>query len=132
MLVFQDIMKKTVMLVDDDSSLKLKAKEALEKGGFKVLEAGDGMQCLQMLRSGIKPKLIILDAAMPVMSGWRTIYEMHKDKKLAKIKTVLFSNKESMRVKKHKAYEKELQEHYIPKPFTAKEILKKVRQLTAS
>jgi len=124
-------MKKTVMLVDDDQSLKDKVRESLEKGGFKVLEAGNGMECLQMLRSGIRPKLIIFDAAMPVMSGWRAIYEMHKDKKLAKIRAVLFSNKESMKVLGHKKYEKELQEHYIPKPFTAKEILKKVRQLTA-
>ncbi|MDO8647629.1 MAG: response regulator [Candidatus Diapherotrites archaeon] len=125
-------MKKTILIVDDDSKVKQAVKAALEKGDFKVVEASNGLECLQKLHDGLKPKLIILDAAMPVMSGWRTLYEMHKDPKLEKIKAVLFTNKESHCKEKDKAYCKELDGHYIAKPFTAKEILKKVRQLTAS
>lgn len=122
-------MRKTIMLVDDDFKAVEKARKALEQGGFKVETAGNGLECLQKLHAGLKPKLIILEAAMPVMSGWKTIYELQKDPKLAKIKTVLYSHDESS--SKHKEYLKVLENHYVPKEFTPKSIVKKVKQLLA-
>lgn len=125
------------MVADSNSKELEKARKALEKGGFKVVEARNGLECLQKLHKGLKPSLIILDAGMPVMSGWRTLYELHKDKQFAKIKAVLFKDKEGApfpepkNLPSYEKYARELEAHYIPKPFTPEEIVRRVKKLMA-
>lgn len=124
-------MRKTIMIVDNDSGIREKARKALEGKEFQVVEAESGIECLQLLHEGLKPKLIILEVEMPLMSGWKTVYEIHKDKAFSKIKTAFFAHKEAMKNCKKKPYCRELENHYVPKPFIAKELAKKVKKIIA-
>ncbi len=58
-----------VLVVDDDTSMRLLARLSLEKEGCEVEEAEDGLKALSMLET-LKPDLILLDVLMPEMNGF--------------------------------------------------------------
>ncbi len=62
-------MAKTIMIVDDSSTMLMSLRNSLEIGGFKVLAASDGQLALDQLKAGGKPDLIITDINMPNMGG---------------------------------------------------------------
>jgi len=65
-------MKKKILLVEDEESLRLLYEEDLKAEGYEVVTAGNGKEALRQLE-GIKPDLIILDIVMPVMDGMETL-----------------------------------------------------------
>jgi len=62
-------MPKTILIVDDSSSLRTVVNMALTRAGYDVLEAADGLEGLARLGSGGKIHLIISDVNMPNMDG---------------------------------------------------------------
>ena len=62
-------MAKTILIVDDSSSLRTVVKIALVRAGYEVLEAADGQQALAVLESAGKVHLIVSDVNMPNMDG---------------------------------------------------------------
>jgi two-component system chemotaxis response regulator CheY len=62
-------MAKTILIVDDSTTMLMSLRNSLEIGGFKVLAASDGQLALDQLKSGAKPDLIITDINMPNMGG---------------------------------------------------------------
>lgn len=62
-------MPKTILIVDDSSTMLMSLKNSLEISGFAVLAAADGALALAKLQSGAKPDLIITDINMPNMDG---------------------------------------------------------------
>lgn len=62
-------MSKTVLLVDDSTTMLMSLKANLEMHGFKVETANDGAQAVGLLRGGVAPSLIITDINMPNMGG---------------------------------------------------------------
>jgi len=65
-------MKKKILLVEDEESLRLLYEEELKAEGYEMVTAGNGKEALRQLE-GIKPDLIILDIVMPVMDGMETL-----------------------------------------------------------
>ena len=61
-------MAKTVLVVDDSSSLRQVVKMALQGAGYEVLEAGDGKAALALL-DGRQINMVVCDVNMPVMNG---------------------------------------------------------------
>lgn len=66
-------MAKTIFIVDDSPTMRMSVKATLEMSGFLVESAGDGVQALSKLKTGIKPDLIITDINMPNMGGLELI-----------------------------------------------------------
>jgi two-component system, chemotaxis family, chemotaxis protein CheY len=62
-------MARTVLLVDDSSTVRIQAGRALTGAGFHVLEAVDGIDGLEKLDANADIALIICDFNMPRMSG---------------------------------------------------------------
>ncbi|MBY0241321.1 MAG: response regulator [Burkholderiaceae bacterium] len=62
-------MAKTIMIIDDSSTMLMSLQNSLEIAGFSVLSACDGAVALGKLRDGAKPDLIITDINMPNMGG---------------------------------------------------------------
>ena len=62
-------MAKTIMIVDDSSTMLLSLRNSLEIANFTVLSARDGLIALDQLNAGPKPDLIITDINMPNMNG---------------------------------------------------------------
>ncbi|WP_460205300.1 GGDEF domain-containing response regulator [Scytonema sp. NUACC21] len=58
-----------ILVADDDKSIRMLLREAMEKEGYRVVEVLNGKQCLEVFAT-VKPDLILLDAVMPVMDGF--------------------------------------------------------------
>ncbi|HEY8774995.1 MAG TPA: response regulator [Gaiellaceae bacterium] len=79
-----------VLVADDEPPLRLLCRVALEYDGFIVLEAGDGIEALEVARLE-KPDLILLDLMMPGLDGWRVATALSDDETTSRIPIVFLS-----------------------------------------
>ena len=61
--------KPSVLVVDDDASIRETLHELLADAGYVVNEARDGLQALDHLRKAPEPVIVLLDLMMPRMDG---------------------------------------------------------------
>lgn len=115
---------KTIMVVDDEADIRNTVKTILEKEGFKVIIAINGDDCLKKLEKS-KPDLILLDIMMPG-TPVREIVPKIKGTKIAYLSVVRVSEAEKEDLMKSKNIV-----DFIQKPFDIKELIKKVKKLTA-
>jgi two-component system chemotaxis response regulator CheY len=71
-------MVKTILTVDDSATMREMLKVALVDLGYRVMQATDGVDALQALKSE-RPDAIITDINMPRMNGVVLIQELRKD-----------------------------------------------------
>jgi CheY-like chemotaxis protein len=83
---------RTVLVVEDDDEVRDAITEVLADFEYKAVEASDGAQALQQLRTGSRrPCLILLDVMMPVMDGWAFRAEQEQDPAVKDIPVILLS-----------------------------------------
>ena len=63
--------KGTILVVDDESRMRKLVKDFLSREGYKVLEAGDGIEAMDIFYENKDIDLVILDVMMPKMDGWQ-------------------------------------------------------------
>lgn len=73
---------KKVLVADDRATSRELVRTVLEKIGYDVAEACDGMEALRSARQW-KPDLIILDLHMPGLDGFGVIEQIRSDEQLA-------------------------------------------------
>ena len=66
------ILYPTVLVAEDSKDTRIMLKRAFELKGYKVLEAEDGLQALELARK-YRPSLMVIDLNMPVLDGLETI-----------------------------------------------------------
>jgi DNA-binding response OmpR family regulator len=114
---------KTILIVDDDVELSDGLRVVLERQGFRVFQARDGVQGKQMVYQQ-RPDLVILDMMMPRMGGY-PVLEHFKDKTDAPPIIMITANEGS----RHKAYAEYLGViDYIRKPFAMERLLEAVQR----
>lgn len=64
-----------ILVADDDKTVRVLLREAMEQEGYRVVEVSDGKQCLDAYET-IKPDIVLLDAIMPVMDGFTCCKEL--------------------------------------------------------
>jgi two-component system cell cycle response regulator DivK len=62
-------MKKTILLIEDNEQNRYLATFLLERHGFNVVPAVDGLRGIEMART-LRPDLILLDIQLPAMDGY--------------------------------------------------------------
>jgi PAS domain S-box-containing protein len=82
---------ESVMIVDDDAMIRSAFADALSDEGIDVVGAENGLDALEKLRSGARPRLIFLDLMMPVMDGATFRVEQQKDPAIAQIPVAVLS-----------------------------------------
>jgi CheY-like chemotaxis protein len=80
-----------VLVVDDDSAVREVVAELLKLAGYEVVEARNGSEALAVLVAGARPGVIVLDLAMPVMSGRAFLAAVATDLELAQIPVIVVS-----------------------------------------
>lgn len=85
-----------IWIVDDEEDLRTLVRMMLERVGYEVLEVEDGQKCLELLQSGERPDLIILDVMMPGIDGWEVCKRIKKDPVLKWIPVCILTAKTSL------------------------------------
>jgi CheY-like chemotaxis protein len=116
----------TVLVVDDEAAVRAVGKAALEMAGFRVLEAGDGLEALEIFRErngGIA--LVILDMTMPHMNGEEAFREIRR---LRPDVRVLLSSGYNEQEATGRFVGKGLS-GFIQKPYRSRDLVEKVAQI---
>jgi DNA-binding response OmpR family regulator len=81
---------KTILLVDDDPSLRAVLSLALRRDGYHVIEADSGVAGLEMARLHV-PDLVLSDIDMPGGDGASLLRDIRRDSELKTIQVVLMT-----------------------------------------
>lgn len=81
---------KTVLLVDDDLTLREMYEERLKTEGFNIVQATNGEEALLKARE-IKPNIILLDIMMPKVNGFDVLKELKADDNLKDIPVIVLT-----------------------------------------
>src|SRR5687768_11651846 len=71
------ILYPTVLLAEDSQDTRVMLKRAFEIKGYRVYEAEDGMEALDIAKR-FKPSLIVIDLNMPVLDGLETVKNLRE------------------------------------------------------
>ena len=112
-----------ILVVDDESRMRKLVKDFLQREGYSVLEAGDGMEAMDIFYEQ-KIDLVILDVMMPRMDGWQTCREIRRDSTVPIIMLTARSEERD----ELQGFELGVDE-YIPKPFSPKILVARVGAL---
>ena len=116
--------KIKILVVDDESRMRKLVKDFLVREGYTVLEAGDGMEAMDIFYEDKDIALIILDVMMPKMDGWQVCREVRESSKVPIIMLTARSEERD-----------ELQgfdlgvDEYISKPFSPKILVARVNAI---
>jgi CheY-like chemotaxis protein len=80
----------TVLVVDDDPSIRRMIVAALKREGYEFLEAPNGKDALEVMRAE-HPDVVVLDLMMPILSGWDVLRERAEDASLRGIPVIIIS-----------------------------------------
>ncbi len=110
-------MKKSILIVDDEKAARFGMKLALEKDGYNVMEASDGIAAFDVIKAK-SPSLIFLDINMPKINGIQVLEEINQMEAppMIVIVTAYGSERVAVEAMKKGAYD------YISKPYEIDEL----------
>ncbi|MDX9930174.1 MAG: response regulator [Bacteroidales bacterium] len=118
---------KVILVAEDEEFNFLLLKYILEKEGYRVIRALNGVEVLDLFNSGIRIDLIIMDVKMPVMSGLEATIEIRKkNRKLPIIALTAYALPGDREMCMGAG-----STDYIPKPIDKTDFLGRVRNLLA-
>jgi two-component system sensor histidine kinase/response regulator len=117
---------ETVLLVEDEPALRDLAEQALGGYGYQVLAVANGAEALDLVRTrGSEIRIVITDVVMPLQSGPVLAESIRR---LAPGLPMLFvSGHTDDAILRHGLLTREI--HFLPKPYTQRELALKVRQI---
>ncbi len=117
-------MENTILVVDDELRMRKLVRDFLVKQNFKVLEAADGEEAVDVFLANKDISLVILDVMMPKMDGWETCREIRQYSKVPIIMlTARGEDNDELR-----GFELGVDE-YISKPFSPKILVARVQAI---
>ena len=87
---------KSILVVDDDPSVRLVFRLILESGGYAVSEARDGIAALILIKDRL-PDLVITDMVMPRLDGRELIERLRADGRSARIPVLAVTGNAGMK-----------------------------------
>jgi len=123
--------KKRILVVDDEPDFVSIVKKNLEKAGFDVEVAYDGVEGIEKV-SANPPDAIVLDVMMPEKDGYKVCAELKSNEKYNDIPILLLTavadHVSSTRYSHYDGMSTEADD-YLPKPASAEDILDSVKSL---
>lgn len=83
-------MSQLILIVDDDAELRLLYRLILEREGYTVAEAANGVDALRFLSSQT-PDLIIMDVLMPLLGGEGVMRRLQQNSALDNVRTIVLT-----------------------------------------
>lgn len=124
--VEEDLVEKTVMVVDDSVTVRKVTGRFLEREGFRVISAKDGVEALQLLQDHI-PDVMLLDIEMPRMDGFEVAKNIRTSSRLRDIPIIMITSRTG---EKHRERAFELGVNkYMGKPYQEDLLLSNIKEL---
>lgn len=117
-------MVKNILVVDDEANIRELLRFNLEKEGFLVSEAVDGVTALKSVRAE-KPDLIVLDLMLPVLDGLEVCRTLKKDAETSAIPIIMLTAK-TEEIDKILGLEMGADD-YLTKPFSPRELIARIK-----
>jgi len=113
----------TVMVVDDSLTVRKVTGRLLERHGYLVVTARDGVEAMEKLLE-IIPDVMLVDIEMPRMDGFDLTRNVRADARLARVPIIMITSRTA---DKHQNYAKEIGvSHFLGKPYQEDDLLKKI------
>lgn len=120
--------ERSILLVDDEPYILRSLSFVLEREGYQVLTASDGVDALETIRR-VKPSMVFLDIMLPRKNGYEICAEVKEDPLLSATHIVMLSAK-GQQVDRERGMLAGADE-YMTKPFSPREIVEYVRVIFA-
>ncbi|MBD2770806.1 hybrid sensor histidine kinase/response regulator [Iningainema tapete] len=118
---------KMVLVVDDAMSLRQTLSLTLQKSGYQVLQAQNGVEALEQLQRHPEVRVVISDLEMPRMNGFELLSNVRKNPDLAEKPVVILTSRSA---EKHRQLAQALgATAYLTKPYQEQEFLSTVENL---
>ena len=121
----------TILLVEDEEGLRALNARGLTSRGYTVLEAGNGIEAIDVLEKSGKPvDLVVSDVVMPEMDGPTLARELRN--RNPSLKIIFVSGYAEDAFQKHLPEHEKGQYGFLPKPFTLKQLVAAVKETLAA
>lgn len=109
-----------VLVVDDSITVRRVTQRLLQREGYRVALAADGLQALERLQQE-RPTVVLSDIEMPRMDGFDLVRNIRSDTRLAGLPVIMITSRIA---EKHREHARELGvDHYLGKPYSEDELL---------
>ena len=109
-----------VLVVDDSITVRRVTQRLLQREGYRVALAADGLQALERLQQE-RPTVVLSDIEMPRMDGFDLVRNIRSDARLAGLPVIMITSRIA---EKHREHARELGvDHYLGKPYSEDELL---------
>ncbi len=109
-----------VLVVDDSITVRRVTQRLLQREGYRVALAADGLQALERLQQE-RPTVVLSDIEMPRMDGFDLVRNIRSDARLADLPVIMITSRIA---EKHREHARELGvDHYLGKPYSEDELL---------
>lgn len=123
MLLFLEMAKETILVADDEANIRNLARLYLEKEGYHVETADNGVEALAQIKK-TEPVLLVLDLMMPEMDGWEVCRRVRAESNLP----ILMLTARDDDIDKIVGLEMGADD-YLTKPFNPRELVARVRAI---
>jgi HAMP domain-containing protein/CheY-like chemotaxis protein/signal transduction histidine kinase len=120
-----DLIGKTVLLVDDDARNIFALSSVLERRGMKVLTATTGSEAVALVESSPEIAIVLMDIMMPQMDGYQTIGVIRQNPSLGRLPIIALTAK-AMKGDREKCLEAGASD-YLAKPVNTEQLLLAIR-----
>ena len=118
--------KNIVMVVDDSLTVRRVTQRFLQREGYQVILAKDGVDALEKLQD-VKPDVMLVDIEMPRMDGFDLIRNVRSDSRVSQTPIIMITSRTAS---KHRNYAMELgANEYYGKPFQETQLLESIEEL---
>ncbi len=121
----EDLLGKTVLLVDDDARNIFALSSALERRGMKVLTATTGMEAIELVHSTPELAIVLMDIMMPEMDGYQTMARIRENPEYRRLPIIALTAK-AMKGDREKCLEAGASD-YLAKPVNTEQLLSALR-----
>jgi CheY-like chemotaxis protein/signal transduction histidine kinase len=121
----EDLIGRTVLLVDDDARNIFALSSVLERRGMKVLTATTGSEAVALVETSPEIAIVLMDIMMPQMDGYQTIGAIRRDPSLSRLPIIALTAK-AMKGDREKCLEAGASD-YLAKPVNTEQLLLAIR-----
>jgi len=121
----EDLVNRTVLLVDDDARNIFALSSVLERRGMRVLTATTGNEAIKHIESNPDIAIVLMDIMMPEMDGYQTMEQIRKNPKFRRLPIVALTAK-AMKGDREKCLDAGASD-YLAKPVNTEQLLSALR-----